>query len=209
MKTNQKPGILNFVLFVIVILLAAKCHYSGETIEGIPVTDSYNICKEDYFDFGKMITIGDPNDKFMISLPYNWAIQENYSDTMYGITASNIWDAGNNPEQLMLLSVTGYQTNDSLVTYFKNEIISLKQDKNIKVKELGEIDLKGHNCYWVKFENDDTGDKLINFVQYVKSYKRNEIYLLHSTVLSTDNYMDKICRLKQLANSFELVENNN
>jgi hypothetical protein len=207
MFVNRIIRIPNFILFAAILFLAAKCGNRGETIEGIPVTESYNICPEDYFDFGKMITIGDPNDKFMISLPYSWAIQENYSDTMYGITASNIWDAGNNPEQLMLLSVTGYQTNDSLVTYFKNEIISLKQDKNIKVKELGKIDIDGHNCYWVKFENDDTGDKLINFVQYIKSYKRNEIYLLHSTVLSTDNYMDRICHLKQLVNSFELVEN--
>ena len=209
MNGSKKTRIINFILFGAIILMAAKCGYRGETIEGIPVTHSYNMCTDDYFDFGKTITIGDPNDKFMISLPYSWAIQESYTDTLYGIIASNIYDAGDDPERFMMFSITGYQTNDSLFTYFKNEILNLKQDKIIKVKELGEIDLNGLNCYWVKFENNDTGDKLINFVLYVKSLKRNEIYLLHSTVLSTDNYMDKICHLKLLVNSFELVENIN
>ncbi len=93
-----------------------------ERIEGIPVSESYNQCSDEYYDFGDMITIGDPGDKFMIRLPYNWDIQETYSDTLYGIIASNALESLNEPQRFQLISVTGYQTKDPLLSYFKNEI---------------------------------------------------------------------------------------
>jgi len=202
-RTNNTK-IINLVLIGAVLLIAAKCGYRGETIEGIPITDLYNSCPDEYYDFGEIITIGDPNDKFMIGLPYSWAIQENYTDTLYGITASNMYDAGNDPEKFMMISIYGYHTNDSLFSYFSKEIIGMKKDKNTIVKELGEIEFNNEKSYWVKFENYENDDKLINFVQYIKTPAKSEVYLLQSTILHTENYMEKICFLKQIVNSFEI-----
>jgi catalase len=155
-----------------------------------------------------MITLGDPSDKFMIRLPYSWDIQENYSDTLYGIIASNRYEAGNDPEKFILVSVTGYQTTDSLFAYFKKELKTLKKDKSMKVIEVGQMELNEENTYWVKFESDQSGYKIMNIVQYVKSEEKNEIYLIQSSVYKSDDYQTQLCRLKRLTNSFELVYDN-
>lgn len=197
--------IRNLIYLVVLVLIAAKCGDHKNKIEGIPVSDFYNNCEEEYIDYGDMITLGDPSDKFMIRLPYSWDIQENYSDTLYGIIASNRYEAGNDPEKFILVSVTGYQTTDSLFAYFKKELKTLKKDKSMKAIEVGQIELNEENTYWVKFESDQSGYKIMNIVQYVKSEEKNEIYLIQSSVYKSDNCKTQLCRLKRLTNSFELV----
>lgn len=197
---------LKYLLILsVLIFIAAKCSDHRNRIAGIPVSESYNNCEEEYIDYGDMITIGDPGDKFMIRLPYSWDIQENYSDTIYGIIASNRPEAGNDPEKFVLVSVTGYQTSDSLYAYFTKELKTLKKDKSMKVIEAGQMELNEENSYWVKFESDQADYKIINIVQYVKPEMKNEIYLIQSSVYKTENYEKQLCRLKILTNSFELV----
>ena len=188
------------------VLIAAKCSDHKNKIEGIPVSDFYNNCEEEYIDYGDMITLGDPNDKFMIRLPYNWDIQESYSDTLYGIIASNRYEAGNDPEKFLLVTVTGYQTNDSLYGYFIKEIKTLKKDKSMKVIAVGHMEINEEIAYWVKFESDESDFQIMNLVQYVMSESKNEIYLIQSSVYKSDDYDKELCRLKRFTDSFELVK---
>jgi len=194
--------------FISLIFIAATCKDNQNKIEGIPLSDSYNQCSDEYFDFGDMITIGDPGDKFMIRLPYNWDIQETYSDTLYGIIASNTLEVRNDPEKFQLISVTGYQTEDSLLSYFKNELKVLKKDRNMRVLEAGQFILKDNTSYWVKFESIEAEHSIMNIVKYIKPVKEDEIYLIQSTVYKTEDYMDKLCYLKRLVDSFEIVGKN-
>lgn len=200
-------NIKNLIYLFVFILIAATCTDQKNKIEGIEISDSYNNCDEDYIEYGDMITIGDPSDKFMIRLPYRWDIQENYSDTLYGIFATNHFEAGNNPENFLMVSVTGYQTNDSLYTYFLKELKTLKKDKTMTVLEVGQMDINEEESYWVKFETDESDFTIINLVQYVKSEINNEMFLIHSTVYKSDDYNNKLCQLKRFTDSFELVEN--
>lgn len=200
--------IVNLLYFLPLIFLALSCKDGAERIEGIPVSDSYNKCSDEYYDFGDMITIGDPGDKFMIRLPYNWDIQETYSDTLYGIIASNTLESLNEPKRFQLISVTGYQTKDLLVSYFKNEIKLLKKDKNMKVLEVGTMNMENDTLYWVKFERSEEEHKIMNIVKYIKSEGTDELYLIQTTVYKSEDYMDKLCYLKGLVDSFELVDNN-
>jgi hypothetical protein len=186
--------------------MASKCTDHKSKIAGIPVTDFYNNCPDDFTEYGDMITIGDPGDKFMIRLPYSWDIQESYTDTLYGIIASNRFDAGNDPKKFVLLSVTGYQTIDSLYPYFLNEIKSLKKDKTMKVLELGTMEINEKETYWVKFESEETDFQIMNLVQYVQSNQEDAIYILQSSVYKSENYNEALCRLKRFTDSFELVE---
>ncbi|MCD4722992.1 MAG: hypothetical protein K8S13_24505 [Desulfobacula sp.] len=144
----------------------------------------------------------------MIRLPYDWDIQETYSDTLYGIIASNNLEARNNPEKFQLISVTGYQTEDSLITYFKNELRTLKKDKNMKVLDAGQIGFEEEKTYWVRFESLESEHTIMNIVKYIKPEKRNEIYLIQSAVYKTDDFMERLCFLKRLVDSFELVIEN-
>ncbi len=194
----------NLVYILLLFLLAAKCNSGSTNMEGLKLSDSYNQCEPVEHDYGTMITIGDPNNKFMIRLPYSWDIQESYSDTLYGLIASNREEAGDDPAKLVLVSVTGYQTNDSVQEYFRKEIRSLKKDRKMKPLEGGPINFNGQDAYWVLFESKESDQKMMNIVLYIQSVGRNEIYLLQSSVYMTDNYMDRLCDLKQLVNSFEL-----
>jgi len=168
------------------------------------LSDTYNQCEPVIHDYGTMITIGDPNDRFMIRLPYSWDIQESYSDTLYGMIASNRTEAADDLSKLMLVSVTAYQTTDSVQEYFRKELKSLKKDRKMKSFEGGPINFKGHDAYWVLFESKGYGEKMMSIVLYVKALSKNEIYLVQSSVYKTDNYMDRLCNLKQFVNSFEL-----
>jgi hypothetical protein len=187
------------------MLLMASCQ-RGPQIAGVPFTEYYNNCPGIQYDFGETITIGDPNDKFMITLPYEWDIQETYSDTLYGMIATNAPLIENDPDSFLLLSVTGYQTIDSLLPYFTNEIAELKKDKSMKVVEAGKMDFLGKDSYWVKFESVQNENVLLNVVKYIKPEGKNEIYLIQSSVKKTGEFDEKICILKNLADSFEIVE---
>lgn len=198
---------LKIVIFLIpIIFISVQCNSGGKKIDGIPFTQSYNTCETPGYDFGEIITIGDSNNKFMISLPYEWDIQESYSDTLYGIIASNTYEAEENPGLFMLLSVTGYTTEDSLYKYFINELKTLKKDKQMNVLEAGEIDLNGNHAYWIKFESNENNNKFVNLVHYIKSPDKEEVYLIHSCVAALEGANEKICALKKLASSFELVD---
>jgi hypothetical protein len=180
------------------------CQHEPE-IAGIPFTQYYNSCPGIEYDFGETITIGDPNDKFMITLPYEWDIQETYSDTLYGMIVTNAPLSENDPEGFLFLSVTGYQTTDSLITYFTSEVSSLQKDKTMDNFEAGKIDFEGTDSYWVKFESIQNDDTILNVVEYIQAEGKNEIYLLQSSVKKTGSFDEKICILKNLVDSFELV----
>jgi hypothetical protein len=190
----------------LILLAFTSCSFNKNKIEGVRLTKFYNDCQENGFDFGELITIGDPNDKFMISLPYDWDIQETFSDTLYGMIATNTLEAEENHNVFMFLSVTGYTTNDSLYQYFIKELKSLKKDKNMHLLESGDIEMDGNQSYWVKFGSTESENKFINLVLYVKSKLKNEIYLIHSCVTENEDADSRLCALKKLAVSFEFAD---
>lgn len=192
----------------ILILMAAFltfCTFRGKRIEGVRMTDSYERCEEFAYDFGDIITFGDSNNRFMVGLPYEWAIQDSYSDTLYGIAASNIWEAEENPALFMSFSVTGYSTTDSLRQYFAGELKTLKSDHRIKILEAGETLIKENKSYWVKFVDSENENHYRNLVMFVRSPIRNEIYLIHSMVADGEEADRLLCAMKRLAFSFEIV----
>lgn len=198
---------INYLIYLsFIFVICPGCVQQNNAIREIPITTFYNNCDE-IIDFGEMITIGDPSDKFMISLPYSWDIQESYSDTLFGIFASNIFKAGNDPKKLQSISVTGYSTNDSLKVYVEKELTSLKKDTSISVNEMGKTTINDRNGYWVLFENNFEEGDIVNLVVFIKREKSNEIYLIQTSVYKTENFRERICRLKQLINTFEIVEN--
>lgn len=186
------------------LILLVSCH-RGPELAGVPQTDYYNRCPDQDYDFGETITIGDPNDKFMITLPYDWEIQETYNDTLYGMIADNSTIIGDDPLNFVMISVLGYQTSDSLSGYFSKEVADLKRDKTMKVLEAGKVDFYGRDAYWLKFETIQDDHTILNVVKYIKSSTRNEIYLIQSSVNKTGDFDEKICILKKLSDSFELV----
>lgn len=200
-------NIKNLIYLIVFVLIAAKCTDQKNKIEGIPVSDIYMNCEEEYIEYGDMITLGDPGDKFMIRFPYSWDIQESYSDTLYGIIATNHFEAANNPEEFLMVSVTGYQTTDSLYQYFIKELKTLKKDKSMKVHAVGQMEINEEKAYWVKFEISESDFPIINLVQYVISERNSEIYLIQTTIYKSEDYDKKLCQLKRFTDSFELVDN--
>ena len=195
---------MNKIFFLIIITITLFGCHSVRTFEGIPVTETYNRCNED-FDFGELTTIGDPGNKFMITLPYSWDIQEVYSDTIYGIFGTNAPDIGDDNSKLMSLSVTGYQSSDSLEPYFRNEIRSMKKATGFKLLETGTISIFDQQCYWLSFEMKEEESTILSNVVYIKMPDTNEIYLLQTLVYKSGDYQKRICAMKGLVETFEFV----
>ena len=196
-----------FVVFSAVcgILLLQQCNSSVNKINGIRVSEFYNDCNADETDFGDLITIGDPDNRFMITLPYKWDIREYYTDTLYGIYASNSLDVINHPEMFYGLSITGYNTELDLQEYYLNELSQLKSDIKIKVLETGTYIINNHEYPWILF-NLDSDIEMTNHVVYIKDDISESIYILQSSVYKGKEYKEKLCQLKQFVSSFELVE---
>jgi hypothetical protein len=119
---------------------------------------------------------------------------------------TNAPETEGDPGAFLLFSITGYKTSDSLLTYFSKEVAMLKKEKTMKVLEAGKMDFNGKDSFWIKFESSLGENTILNIVKYIKSYSKNEIYLLQSSVNKTGDFDGKICLLKRLADSFELVE---
>ena len=82
----------------------------------------------------------------------------------------------------------------------------MHKDKTMKVLEAGKMNYNDQDSYWLKFETIENGHIILNIVRYIKSEMNKEVYLIQSSVNKTGNFDEKICILKQLADSFELVE---
>jgi hypothetical protein len=143
----------------------------------------------------------------MISLPYEWEVQDSYSDTLYAMIVTNHYESKGNPEEFILLMVSVYQTTDSLSQYFRKEVKALRKDRNMKIQEAGRITLEEQPGLWIKFLSKEAESEVMNLVVYIKNpYRKDEIFLIQSSVYHSDKYMNKLCHLKQLVNSFEIVE---
>jgi hypothetical protein len=184
--------------------MAALTYSCKDTIEGIKVTNYYDNCKALNTDLGDLATYKDPNNLFTIRFPFSWDVRESYSDTLYGIFAANMTESSSDIEKLQSISVIGYQTNDSLEIYAGKEIRGLKNEKGITVREAGKTSINGNRIIWVLFKSKDGQTEKGNLVLYVKRLGTNQVFILQSSVYSSDNYKERLCNLKQLLNTFKL-----
>lgn len=200
-----KSKYVNLIFVIVIIIVGAKCDNDKNTILDIPVTDYYDSCLVDDYSFGQMITIGDPNDKFLITLPYDWDVRENYSDSVYGIQAGNFLSIPIEIKDHMFFMLSGYSTELSLEDYYMNELKSFKKESNINLQETGKTMINEVDSYWIKFSVDE---KVFHLVMYIKHPTLDDLYLLQASAYNTDKYDVKLCHMKQFFNSFELGEIN-
>jgi hypothetical protein len=193
------------ILLAVVLAGLQGCLDRGERIRGYRLSSFFDDCNADSAGFGEMITLGDPGERFLVRLPYAWDVQEVYEDTLYGIMAGNILEAREDIRVMESLSVTAYSSASSLDEYFRGEIGTLKKERGTRIVELGKTTLSGRNARWVMFRSGDKEQSFMNLVAYVRNDKENEIYLLQSTVHRSGNYRGKLCRLKELIASFEIM----
>jgi len=169
---------INLLFLVLIVIVAAKCDNDTNDLKGVPVTDFYDSCLFEDYSFGQMFTIGDPNDKFMIRLPYDWDIRENYSDTVYGMQTGNFLSIPIEQEKRMSFMLSGYTTELSLEEYYLDEFKSLKKDDRINLEETGKTIINGVNAYWLKFVSNEA---VYHLVVYIKHPRLNDIYLLQAS----------------------------
>lgn len=194
---------VHFFLLILVVIIAAKCDHDENTILSVPITDYYDSCKcdDDYY-FGDMFTIGDPNDKFMVRLPYHWDIRENYSDSVYGMQAGNFLSIPIEVKKRMFFMISGYNTELPLHDYYLNELKALKKEPNAYLKETGKTSINNVESYWVKFSSQD---EVFHLVLYIKHPQLSDIYIMQASAYDSDKYNIKLCYMKQFFNSFEMT----
>ena len=191
---------LKYALILPVFLFTgSRCTNEAKWLERVPESDFIENCPDVLYDFGDMVTVSDPNEKFYISLPYSWDIRESYSDSLYGIFASNFLSIPKAVDDRMSVSVTGYNSDKELDQYFLDELAELATTENINVIERGKSMLDGEKYPWLLFEMKDG---IFNMVYYVKEPATEDIFLIQAVSYDTVNYKSKMCYLKQLINSF-------
>jgi len=203
MHTNSK--FINLLLIIVIIFVGAKCDNDTDNVMGVPITDYYDSCMFEDYSFGQMFTIGDPNDKFMITLPYDWDLRENYSDSVYGMQTGNFLSIPVDIKDRMFFMISGYSTELSLEDYYLNELKSFKNESNIELQETGKTLIDGVEAYWLKFS---AGEKVFHLVMYVKHPELDDVYLLQASAYDEEKHDLKLCYMKQFFNSFELAQNN-
>ncbi|MCD4694926.1 MAG: hypothetical protein K8S16_01700 [Bacteroidales bacterium] len=189
------------VLVPVILFTGFQCTNEKKLLENIPESEFINNCPDVLYDFGETITIGDPDDRFMIRLPYNWDIRESYTDSLYGIYASNYLSIPIEVKERMALSVTGYRSEKELDEYVLDELLELIKGEGIRVLEKGKTMMIGSQFPWVLFEMPKT---VYNMVYYIKNPEKSDYYLIQAVSYDTVNYRTKMCHLKQLVKSFEL-----
>ncbi len=202
-------GIKRLFRYATVLLIlwwfASGCRSDKNVIDGIPVTNYYDSCYE-FHDFGDLTKVGDPQDKFMIALPYSWDTRYHYTDTLYTIVAANFMSIPIDLDQRMSITASGYTTQKNLEKYYRDELKQLKKDKNIDVEETGSTLIDGLKSFWIKFVQHIDEHRAFNLVMYVKKEDSQDIYLIQSTVYDPVNYNEKLCYMKRLINSFEIED---
>ncbi len=203
MKQGTKP--LN--LLALLFLLTSVSYSCKDTIEGIKLINYYDACPAFNTDLGDLATFKDPNNLFSIRFPYDWDVRESFSDTLYGIFGANMLGSSSDIEKLESISAVAYQTLDSLEVYAANEIRGLKNEANIKVKQVGRTVINGNKVIWVLFKSKEELTSKGNLVIYIKKPSSNIVFILQASVYSSDNYKERLCNLKQLLNTFKLSSN--
>ena len=198
-----KKYLLITLAAIIIMFTGFQCSNETKLLENIPEGDYINNCPDEIFDFGDLTSVGDPNDRFFIQLPYSWDIRQTYSDSLYGVYASNYFSIPIPVEDRLAISITGYTSEKEMDEYFRDELIELAKGENIHIVEKGQTMLMGGYYPWVLFEMPPG---VFNMVYYLKNQAKNEYYLLQSASYDTLNFRKKHCYLKQLVNTFELVE---
>lgn len=194
-----------YLLLGLSLFFIQGCSSSKNKIQGVPISDFFSKCESYNKDFGDLITLGDPNNRFMITLPYSWDIREFYTDTLYGVYASNAMAEVNKPEQFYSLSLTGYESELGLKDYYNKELSILIKDQNTEVWETGSLEIDSKQYPWVLFMIE--GElPIINQVTYIKSEGSSSIYLIQVSVFQEENSRERICEINQFVSSFELIK---
>lgn len=188
-----------------IVFMSSQCSPTHLSIDDIPQTDFFDSCSagpEIYF--GQEVSIGDPGERFLISLPYSWDIRESYSDTLYGIFGSNFMTSEKKDTEKMSLGIMAYASDLSLKDYYTNELQSLLDDKQTQVLETGSTSVQQKNAYWVKFKSTYPEKEVYQLVLYLKNRNKPEIYLVQATAYSADKYEYILCNLKLFMQQIEI-----
>ncbi|GAB4324849.1 MAG: hypothetical protein Kow00127_17560 [Bacteroidales bacterium] len=200
-----KPQLTYFVFIAALILSAARCNRLPDDFEAnSSFADS---CSSDAW-FGEMITISDPNESFMISLPYTWDQRESFNDSSYSVFAANFLSIPKKQEEKMAILVSGFNSEMTEEKYAEQEIRALGKEPSIRLLKSGKLTgSDGQRHPWVMFRasGNETGYHLVN---YRKHPTRPEVYFIQLISYDTVNYEDKICRLMVLMNSFVFTDEN-
>lgn len=193
----------NIIFVIAIIVLAAKCDTDKNTVEGVSITDYYDSCLFDDYYFGEMITMGDPYDKFMVTLPYDWDIRQVYTDSVFGIQAGNFLSIPIEVNKRMFFMVSGYSTEFSLEEYYLNELKTLKKESNVQLLETGFTSINELDSYWLKFSSNE---EVFHLVVYIKHPELQDLYLLQASVYNPEEHNIMLCYMKQFCDSFEITE---
>lgn len=195
-KTPIFPAIL-----LLILLFNYACVQQKNRFMSYPLSRFYDQCEPAQTEI-ETTPFLDPGERFSVAIPSKWGIREVYADTMYGIVAANVEEAGQGIDKLLTFSVSAFTWEDSLVKYLRKEIRSMQKDRDFLINELGKINFNGRDSWWIMFETLDSGATFSSVVVYTK--EKDELFLLQTSVLKTEDYRQKLCNMKTLVNSFEI-----
>jgi hypothetical protein len=146
-------------------------------------------------------------NKFSISIPIDWDIQEDYSDSIQGIFIIDNRSFHDSYDNFKSIAITKHVLCSNLKTTFNKELSIIKDDNTDEIIRIGKEKLNKTLSYWVLTESNYQGDSFINLTYFIAEKHNTHVFLLKATVLKTEAYRSSLSELNMYMHTFDLLPN--
>lgn len=197
---------MKYLFYVLSCLFIVSCNIKSNNENrnigyNYHVSNFLELCQSDL----KLDTsIIDTTNNYKISFPSGWDT-ENVNETNFsGIFA---FDTITYIEQDLIQTFQiNFQDRDKKLTLaeiFKSEVDGLSDD-GFLVKEIGNISINENPSKWVLSVRETSEGVFNDLLVYTKNPSDKKLIILHISVLDTEGFKERICRLKNILLSLSI-----
>jgi hypothetical protein len=197
----SRDKIKSILIIKLALLLQVSCNntFEGYKLEG-------NFVKNFHDDRLASVKYTEPSNMFSINIPYNWDIQEDFTDSIFGVLFMDTLNIADSYENFKSIAITKYTQNKNLEISFKKEISLLKNDANEIILRIGKEKIKTNQSYWMFTNSKFQDDAFYNLTYFLQGGNTQELFLLQATVYATEDYPSVLNELHKYLKTFDLKD---
>jgi hypothetical protein len=177
--------------------------FSCNNIEGFQIS-------KDFDDIGSLsvdtsyFKYSPPENIFSINIPKNWEVQEDFTDTLYGVFFMDTASFYIAIENFQSLTITKHPLNGNLKRTFKKELELIKQYKNDEIIKIGKTKINGTSSFWMLTESKNQDNYFYNLNYFINKKGDQHVFLIQISVYKTDNYISRISNILPSVHTFKV-----
>lgn len=194
----------NYLLFPLLIFVLFTACIKGGQINGHQVQGEFNKC-DSFVDslLSHSQYYYHQGGKVAIKIPANWDIQENDSDSLWGIFAMDTIAFDKSYKNFSSIMVAKHEPTGDLKVGFETYLKAMETEVGYHVREIGTCKVGNNPAYWMLADSFEEEFTFGNFCYYLET-KNGNIYILQATVYLTDDYIQRLCNLIPILETFNV-----